>query len=198
MPDTIDDVVNGAARPSTSKEGVAGFVADNHYGWTFVPFLQAFGGNVFRNPPDDLMPALDTPEAIAAADIFARLLRDFGPDGALSYTSDQVVAGAEAGRVNYSHQRPDLPGADRRSGDSKIARTVQLRPGARGPGGPVPRRRRRMAWASRPARRTRRRRGNSSSGRCRKENTRAALVEKGYGSPTRRIDHRIAGIQGAA
>ena len=48
------------------KERVAGFVADNHYGWTFVPYLHAFGGNVFRKPPDDLFPTLDTPEAIAA------------------------------------------------------------------------------------------------------------------------------------
>lgn len=47
---------------------MAAYVTDSHYGWTFIPYLQAFGGNVFRNPPDDLFPTLDTPEAIAAAD----------------------------------------------------------------------------------------------------------------------------------
>ena len=47
-------------------------MAENHYGWTFIPFLQGFGGNVFRNPPDDLMPVLDTPEAVAAADFFCQ------------------------------------------------------------------------------------------------------------------------------
>ena len=46
------------------------------------PILQAFGGNVFRNPPDDLMPTLDTPGAVAAAEYFAQAVNDFGPDGA--------------------------------------------------------------------------------------------------------------------
>src|SRR5688572_14093316 len=71
-------------------------------GWTFVPFLQAFGGNVFRNPPEDLTPTLDTPEAVAAAEYFARILKEFGPNGVLSYTPDQVVKALQSGRANYS------------------------------------------------------------------------------------------------
>ena len=55
-----------------------------------------------------------------------------------------------------------------------------------GPGRALPGRRR--ARAGHPGRlaATRTPPGNSSSGRCRKETTRAALVEKGYSSPTRR------------
>jgi multiple sugar transport system substrate-binding protein len=84
------------------QEGVPAFLPENHYGWSFIPFLQGFGGNVFRNPPDDLMPALDTPEAIAGAEYFSNLVREFGPDGAISYTYEQVVATLKAGRANYS------------------------------------------------------------------------------------------------
>ena len=65
FPDTTDDLVK-VLRAVHRKERVAGFVADNHYGWTFVPYLHAFGGDVFRKAPDDLFPTLDTPEAMAA------------------------------------------------------------------------------------------------------------------------------------
>ena len=93
-----------AAKAVNRKERAAGFVTDNHYGWTFIPFLQAFGGDVFRKPPNDLFPTLDTPEAIAAADYFSRLLREYGPDGVVSYTSDQAVQSLKAGRSNLSVQ----------------------------------------------------------------------------------------------
>jgi multiple sugar transport system substrate-binding protein len=101
FPDTTDDLAN-VLKAVNGKDRVAGFVADNHYGWTFVPYLQAFGGNVFRAPPDDLLPTLDTPEAIAAAEFYANLLREFGPDGAVTYTPDQVTNALKLGRVNFT------------------------------------------------------------------------------------------------
>ena len=64
MPDSFDEL-DKAMQVVNKKEGVAGFSTENHWGWTFIPFLQGFGGNVFRNPPDDLMPTLDTPEVAA-------------------------------------------------------------------------------------------------------------------------------------
>ncbi|GAB2726598.1 ABC transporter substrate-binding protein [Comamonas sediminis] len=103
FPDTTDAWLE-AAKLLNRKERAAGFVTDNHYGWTFIPFLQAFGGDVFRKAPDDLFPTLDSPEAIAAADYFARLLREYGPDGVVSYTSDQAVQSLKAGRSHLSVQ----------------------------------------------------------------------------------------------
>jgi len=100
MPDTFD-ALSAAMKAVNKKDGVAGFLTDNHYGWSFVPFLQGFGGDVFRNAPDDLMPVLDTPDAIAGAEFFSNLLRDYGPDGAISYTYDMMVAALKAGRANY-------------------------------------------------------------------------------------------------
>jgi len=100
-PDTTDDLVK-VLRAVNRKERVAGFVSDNHYGWTFVPYLHAFGGDVFRKAPDDLYPTLDTPEAIAAAEYYANLIREFGPDGAVTYTPDQVTQALKLGRVNFT------------------------------------------------------------------------------------------------
>lgn len=100
-PDTTDDLVK-VLQAVNRKEKVAGFVSDSHYGWTFVPYLHAFGGDVFRKAPDDLYPTLDTPEAIAAGEYYGRLLKEFGPDGAVTYQPDQVTQALKLGRVNFA------------------------------------------------------------------------------------------------
>ena len=109
MPETFDDIETVAK--AMHKDGMAGFVGDNRHGWNFPPYLQGFGGNVFRKAPDDLMPALDTPEAIAAADFFSHLLRDYGPDGVLSYTLRSSHRDAQAGTRQLFHRRTHLPDA---------------------------------------------------------------------------------------
>ncbi len=101
MPDTFDEMHRMLAAVS-HKDGLPGFVVENHYGWTFLGYLQGFGANVFRAPPHDLMPVLDTPEAVQAAEFFATIMRDYGPRGALSYTYDQVTAALKAAKVIYS------------------------------------------------------------------------------------------------
>ena len=77
MPDTFDELEREMAAVH-NKDDVPAYMVENHYGWTYIPFLQGFGGNVFRNPPDDLFPTLDSPEAVAAAEFLAKLLRQYG------------------------------------------------------------------------------------------------------------------------
>lgn len=135
MPQTFDEIEKVAA--ATHKNGIAGFVGDNRHGWNFPPYLQGFGGNVFRNAPTDLMPTLDTPEAIAAADFFAHLLRDYGPDGVLSYSYDQLTNALKQGRGNYATEGHIflMPTADP---DSKSAKTVRFGMFPKGPAGHFP------------------------------------------------------------
>ncbi|MGF6735212.1 ABC-type glycerol-3-phosphate transport system substrate-binding protein [Paraburkholderia youngii] len=132
-PDTTDDLVK-VLRAVNKKERVAGYVADSHYGWTFVPYLQAFGGNVFRTPPDDLFPTLDTPEAIAAAEYYANLISEFGPDGGVTYTPDQVTQALMLGRTNICGCRPDLPRPTRRPRGEQDREDGELRARAEGTG----------------------------------------------------------------
>lgn len=101
MPDTFDEL-DRALQIIHKKDNVAAFSTENHWGWTFIPFVQGFGGNIFRNPPDDLMPTLDTPEVAEAAEFFAKLINAYGPPAAAGYTGDQVTEALRAGRVNYS------------------------------------------------------------------------------------------------
>jgi multiple sugar transport system substrate-binding protein len=101
MPDTFDEMETMLKRVHR-KDNVPAFLTDNHWGWTFIPYLQGFGGNIFRNPPDDLMPTLDTPEVAEAAEFFARIVTAYGPEGAAGYTYDQANEAFKAGRSNYT------------------------------------------------------------------------------------------------
>jgi multiple sugar transport system substrate-binding protein len=184
MPETFDDILR-VLKAVHDKEGIKGFVTENHYGWSWIPYLQGFGGNVFRNPPDDLMPVLNTPEAIEAADYFANLLRTYGPDGVLSYMYDQALNSVLQGRVNYitfNHAWLVQLGDPKKS---KVASTVAYSLVPAGPKGrfpgvashgfgiPAGSKKKDAAW-------------EFIKWAMSKEMFRRMLVEKGYGSVTRR------------
>jgi multiple sugar transport system substrate-binding protein len=185
FPDTTDDLVK-VLRAVNRKERVAGFVADNHYGWTFVPYLHAFGGDVFRKAPDDLFPTLDTPEAIAAGEYYANLLKEFGPDGAVTYQPDQVTQALKLGRVNFTDAGQLHLAQLGDAATSKTVKTVRFGQVPKGPAGrfpgtavhglgiPTGSKNKEAAWAF-------------IQWALSKQTTRRA-VTAGYGSPARRSD----------
>lgn len=191
-PDTVDDLER-VLKAVHRQERVSGFVADNHYGWTFVPYLQAFGGDVFRKAPDDLFPTLDTPEAIAAAEFYARQLNAYGPDGATTYTPDQVTQSLKQGRVNYTDIGQLYLAQLGDPATSKVAKTLRFGQVPRGPAGrfpgtavhalgiPAGSKQKEAAWAF-------------IQWALSKETTGRA-VQAGYGSPARRSDLESAAFR---
>lgn len=185
FPKTTDDLVK-VLQAVNKKERVAGYVTDNHYGWTFIPYLQAFGGNVFRAPPDDLSPTLDTPEAVQAADYFARLIREFGPNGGITYTADQSLQALKQGRVNLSDASQTYLAQLGNAESSRTLNTAHFGPMVNGPKGwfpgmathalgiPAGSKNKEAAWAF-------------IQWALSKQNT-ARTLAAGYGSPTRRSD----------
>ena len=136
MPDTFAEMPKMLAAVN-GKDGVPGFLTENHYGWTFPGYLQGFGANIFRNPPHDLMPVLDTPAAVEAAGFFSDLLRKFGPRGALSYTYDEVVAALKSGTVNYATENEAFVTQMAQPG-SKVTQTCGFSLFPAGPAGRFP------------------------------------------------------------
>jgi len=182
MPKTFDDIEKVAA--ATNKNGVAGILGDNRHGWNFPPYLQGFGGNVFRRPPDDLMPMLDTREAIAAADFYCHLLRDYAPNGVLSYSYDQVTAALKQGRANYVTEGHIflMPAADP---DSKAAKTVRYSMFPNGPAGLFPGFAT-HAWGIPVGAKNKRASWEFIKWAMSKDMMLRAVTEKGYSSPSRR------------
>lgn len=117
------------------KDGSAAFVNDNLHHWNFIPYLMGLGGKVFRGPPGDLMPMLDTPEAIAAAEYYANLIAKFGPPGLLSYTNDQSVRAQILGRGNIRTTAIDWFTPLVRYADSTVKSTARFAPMPIGPKG---------------------------------------------------------------
>jgi multiple sugar transport system substrate-binding protein len=136
MPKSYDELM--AMAPEINKvKGVTAFTAENHHGWIFPPIMQAFGGNVFVDPPHNIMPALDTPEVHEASKWYVDLQNNYGPDGWLAQTYDQTVNVLKQGRANYClFNQPFL--MQMASPDSKTKETCAFAMYPEGPKGTFP------------------------------------------------------------
>jgi multiple sugar transport system substrate-binding protein len=103
LPETFDDVIK-VCEAVHNKDGVAAWTADKLHHWNWIPYLMGMGGGVFKDPPQNLTPTLDTPVAAQAAQWYADLLTRFGPEGVLSYTDDQSMQSQLSGRANMRSQ----------------------------------------------------------------------------------------------
>jgi multiple sugar transport system substrate-binding protein len=153
--------------------------------WNWIPYLMGYGGRVFKDPPGNLTPTLDTPEAARAADYYASLLVKYGPSGLLSYTDDQAMRAQLSGRANMRTQALGWLSPLAKHEDSRVKSTVRyaLMPG--GPAGqfpgsnshgfgiPVGAKNKRAAWAF-------------ITWAMSKETLRRITVEKGYTTVCRR------------
>jgi len=119
------------------KDGVPSFINENHHGWTWPPYLYSFGGQIFRDPPNDLMPMLDTQESFEAAEFYSHLLRDYAPSGVLSFPFAQMMQFMKMGKANYTtfNHAMLLPLGDE---GSKVRNTVNFDMMPAGPAGAFP------------------------------------------------------------
>jgi multiple sugar transport system substrate-binding protein len=96
------------------------------------------GGGVFKDPPNNLTPTLDTPVAAQAARWYADLLTRFGPDGVLSYTDDQSMQSQLSGRANMRSQAVTWQAPLAKNPDSTVKQTVRYGLVPAGPNGAFP------------------------------------------------------------
>ena len=133
LPTTFDELVT-VCKAINDKENVKAFVADKLHHWNFPPYLMGYGGQIFKDPPGNLTPTLDTPEAAEAAEYYASILRDFATSGILSYTDDQAMTAQLQGRANIRTQAIAWMVPMSKSPKSKVKDTVRY---ALMPGGPA-------------------------------------------------------------
>jgi len=184
MPDTFEEMET-VLKAVHKKEGVAGFVNENHHGWTWIPYLYGFGGKVFRDPPNDLMPMMDSPEAIEAAEYYGRILREYGPSGVLSFMYDQANQFLKRGRANlitFNHAWLLQLGDPE---TSKVTKTVNYAMMPAGPAGRFPGVAS-HAWGIPLASKKKDAAWEFIKWSLSKEILKRLLIEKGYGSITRK------------
>lgn len=136
-PRTFDELVT-VCESVNRKEGTSAFVADRLHHWNWIPYLMGFGGGIFVDPPGNLMPTLDTPEAAKAGEYYADLLNRFAPSGVLSFTDDQALRAQMAGRSNIRTQGLSWFTPLAKDPESKVQKTVRFAHLPVGPKGSFP------------------------------------------------------------
>jgi multiple sugar transport system substrate-binding protein len=100
MPTTMDELMKVCDAVHGKAGGVAAWTADKLHHWNWPPYLMNLGGHIFKDPPANLTPTLDTPVAAQSAQWYADLIMKYGPSGILSYTDDQSLQSQLSGRAN--------------------------------------------------------------------------------------------------
>jgi multiple sugar transport system substrate-binding protein len=137
IPTTFDELAS-VAQQTHNVGGVAAFVNDRLHHWHWVPFAMGFGARIFRAPPDDLMPMLDSPEAIRSAEYYVRLLTQFSPSGVLSYTEDQALRAQLSGSANIRTHSITWFMPLVQSASSRVKETTRIALMPAGPAGAFP------------------------------------------------------------
>lgn len=140
-----------------NSDDLAGFVTWNLHHWCLVPYLQGFGGDVFKNAPDDVTPTLNSEQAVEALQFYIDLVKT-APLDTLSYTEDQARQSFATGRSNiFIHASSWIVPALKSVG-SRVRETAAIAPMPVGPvhdqpaansqglGIPVRSRNRKAAW----------------------------------------------------
>jgi multiple sugar transport system substrate-binding protein len=99
VPETFDELL--AAAPRLQSNDVKAYLGRGLGGfhWIWPNFLLAYGGRFFADPPRDMTPVLASREAIKAAEVMGKLMREFGPPGAASFTEAQASTVMMEGRA---------------------------------------------------------------------------------------------------
>jgi multiple sugar transport system substrate-binding protein len=98
VPKTFDELLQ-VVTALNGTEGVSGFVSWQLHHWCLIPYLQGFGGNVFKDPPGDTTPTLDSEAAVRAVEYYAKLLA-CAPADVLSYSEGSARQALLTGRSN--------------------------------------------------------------------------------------------------
>ena len=134
LPTTFDELIK-VCDAVNGKDGVSAFVADKLHHWNWIPYLMGMGGGVFKAPPENLTPILNTPQAADSAAWYANLLMKYGPDGQLSYSDDQAMRAQMSGRANIRTQSITWGVPLAKHAESTVQKTVRYGLMPAGPSG---------------------------------------------------------------
>jgi multiple sugar transport system substrate-binding protein len=98
-PETFE-ALEEAAKKIHSRQ-MAAFVTQDNLHWIFPNWLLSYGGGFFANPPGDLTPTFDTPEASKAAEKFTTMLSKYSPPGGIKLDTSVAQAIMHQSKAAY-------------------------------------------------------------------------------------------------
>ena len=99
------DTIEGfyAAVQALNKDGVAGVAMRGHpdeSSWHQTVFLKGLGGSYVEDIKNEAyQPTLTSPEAIEAADLYADMIANYSPEGAINFKFSDVVVAMQQGNT---------------------------------------------------------------------------------------------------
>jgi len=99
VPTTMDELYEAAVKLKTAQ--MSGIANRGHRGWganvwSWTGYCYTYGGKIFD---EQGRPVFNSPEAIAATEMYAKLLRDAGPKGAVNYNWYEIMIDFQQGKT---------------------------------------------------------------------------------------------------
>ena len=125
------------------SDDVAGFAMRAAPGQGFNMFvfpmiMRAYGGKFFADYPNDLTPALNSPEALEALNLYIDLINNYGPPGAGNFNFSEVAAASQAGKLAILVDGTSIAAQSIDPGKSQVAEHMAIGPVPEGPAGRSP------------------------------------------------------------
>jgi ABC-type glycerol-3-phosphate transport system substrate-binding protein len=141
-PTTFSELIDTAAAvhksgmPAIALRGAPANSAGNI--WTFNQFFYGEGAKYFANFPTGMTPVVNSPEAIKALEEFVRLKNDYGLEGGVNITYDDVVTALQQARVAMAIDGAPLAGRILDPKQSKVSGNLGFAVIPGGAAGPKP------------------------------------------------------------
>lgn len=101
-PETWDEMLDVAAAIDSEETAAIAMRVAPGQGFNMFVFpmiMRACGGKFFADYPNDLTPAINSPENLKALKVYSKLMNDYGPDGIGNFNFNEVAAAVQAGKV---------------------------------------------------------------------------------------------------
>ena len=136
-PKTFEEMLEMCAKlqtPDMACTAMRGKPSTSENIWYWTQIMLGEGGHWVADYPKDMTPAINSPEAVKALELYKKLLTEFGVAGSVSAGYDEVVIALQQAKVAMAIEGAPLAG---RIVDPKISKVNGLLGFAVPPGGPA-------------------------------------------------------------
>ena len=140
-PATWDEVLAFAKKANSADVAAFAMRAAPGQGFNMFVFpmiMRAYGGKFFAHYPDDLTPALNSPETLTALKLYIDLINNYGPPGAGNFNFSEIAAASQAGKLAMFVDGTSIVAQSLDPKKSQVIDEMAIAPVPKGPAGRSP------------------------------------------------------------